>query len=53
MKLSKAAKARIKRMTLAERKQLLKAATLLADNEVITHSKWASISRTLHSSSKM
>jgi len=51
MKVSKAAKARIKRMNQAERKQLLKAATLLADNDLITDSKWSAISRSLRSSS--
>jgi hypothetical protein len=36
MKLSKGAKARIKLMTNAERKSLVKAARLLAETEVIT-----------------
>jgi hypothetical protein len=36
MKLSKGAKSRIKLMTNAERKQLVKAARLLAESEVIT-----------------
>jgi len=45
MKLSKASKARIKRMTMVERKQLLKAAVLLADSEVITNSKYMTVLR--------
>ena len=36
MKLSKGAKSRIKMMTNAERKSLVKAARLLAESEVIT-----------------
>lgn len=46
MKLSKAAKARIKRMSAAEKKAIYKAATLLADNEIITHQRWVAVSRT-------
>ena len=52
-KLSKSAKARIKRMSSVERKALFKAATMLADNEVITHQRWAAVSRAISSCSKM
>ena len=48
MKLSKGAKARIKRMSASERKSLLKAAALLADAEVISDSRFTAIRRTLH-----
>jgi len=47
MKLSKSAKARIKRMSASEKKAIHKAATLLADNDCISHARWAAISRTL------
>ena len=53
MKLSKAAKARIKRMSASERKQVLKAAQVLADIEIITPERYAATWRTLNSSSKM
>jgi hypothetical protein len=46
MKLSKAAKARIKRMTQAEKKALIKAAYMLADAEVITPGRAQAIHRT-------
>jgi len=48
MKLSKQAKARIKRMSASEKKQLVKAASLLADEECISHKRWLAISRTCH-----
>ena len=50
MKLSKAAKARIKRMNMKERKDCMKAAVMLADNMLITDDKFAAIRRTLSSS---
>ncbi len=53
MKLSKAAKARIKRMNATERKAALKAAALLADCEMITSQRYATIHRTLNSSSSL
>lgn len=46
MKLSKTAKARIKRMNASELKALLKASALLADCEVISAAKFATIART-------
>jgi hypothetical protein len=46
MKMSKAAKARIKRMSSADRKALVKAAMLLADNDCITASRYSAIHRT-------
>jgi hypothetical protein len=51
MKLSKAAKARIKRMNATERKAIMKAAVLLADNDCITAGRAAAIARTLKGSS--
>lgn len=53
MKLSKAAKARIKRMSSTERKQVMKAAQLLADNEIITGERYAATYRTLNTLNKM
>ena len=53
MKLSRSAKARIKRMSVAERKAVFKAAVLLSDCEVITHERWAAVSRAINSCSKM
>lgn len=53
MKLSKAAKARVKRMNMGERKAVLKAAMLMADNEMITPDRYAAIHRTLSSSNKL
>jgi len=47
MKLSKAAKARIKRMSAAEKKSMAKAAVLLADAEMITSARCETILRTL------
>jgi hypothetical protein len=47
MKLSKCAKARIKRMTNAELKAVMKAAVLLADAEIISSSRCDAIMRTL------
>ena len=52
-KLSKSAKARIKRMSAAERKAVFKAATLLSDTEVITHHRWAAVARAISSCSNM
>ena len=52
MKLSKDAKARIKRMSNAERKAVHKAATLLADNDIITHDRWMAVSRIISSSTR-
>jgi len=45
MKLSKQAKDRMKRMTRKEKDAILKAATLLADADLITHARWTSIHR--------
>ena len=45
MKLSKAAKNRIKRMSASEKKALLKAAVLLADTEIITDGRYRAIHR--------
>jgi len=47
MKLSKNAKARIKRMSQAEVKTIMKAAKLLADNDIISSGKCDCIMRTL------
>jgi len=49
MKLSKAAKARIKRMSAADRKALVKAANMLADSDCITADRAAAIARTVRS----
>lgn len=46
MKLSKSAKARIKRASATERKQLIKAAAMLADYECITPERYVTIART-------
>ena len=46
MKLSKQAKARIGRMSSRELKEVVKAARLLADNDVITSAKFKTIERT-------
>ena len=46
MKMSKTAKARIKRMSMVERKDCIKAARLLADCEMITDARYAAIART-------
>jgi len=45
VKLSKMAKQRIKRMSASERKQLVKAAVMLADNEIITHDRYMAMMR--------
>lgn len=45
MKLSKGAKARIKRMSMTEKAQLKKAANLLADAEAITHDRYMAVMR--------
>ena len=47
MKLSKSAKARIKRMGHPEKKAHLKAAAMLADSEMITDARFTAIRRTL------
>lgn len=49
MKLSKAAKARLKRMSSSERKAVLKAGILLADCECISNDRYMAIHRTLKS----
>jgi hypothetical protein len=49
LKLSKAAKARIKRMSATDKKAAAKAAILLADAEMISSSRCAAILRTLGS----
>ena len=46
MKLSKAAKARIKRMSMQEKKAVIKAAALLADCECISNNRYMAIHRT-------
>jgi len=45
MKLSKAAKSRIKIMTMAEKKSLVKAAHMLAMNQVISYKRYEAIAR--------
>ena len=45
MKLSKAAKARIKRMSSSEKKALIKASLLLADSECISNDRYLAIHR--------
>lgn len=45
MKLSKAAKARIKRMTMADKKSLVKAAGHLADCDAISNDRYVAIMR--------
>jgi len=45
VKLSKNAKARIKRMSASERKALQKAACLLADNDVISSGRYSAVMR--------
>jgi hypothetical protein len=45
MKLSKDAKARLKRMTRKEKDAIIRAATLLADADLITHMRWTAIHR--------
>jgi hypothetical protein len=49
MKLSKSAKARIKRMSSADKKALVKAANFLADVDCITAERAAAIARTCRS----
>ena len=44
-KASKAAKARVKRASASEKKQVIKAAALLADMELITDSRYRAILR--------
>ena len=53
MRLGKGAKQRIKRMTVAERKAVAKAAALLADYEAITPQRYEAIIRTLRSKTHM
>jgi len=50
VKVSKAAKARIKRMSAAEKNAIQKAAKLLADAELISHGRVNAIFRTVRSS---
>jgi len=45
MKLSKAAKARLKRMSANDKKAVIKAALLLADCEVISNARYLAIHR--------
>jgi len=47
MKLSKQAKARLKRMSSSEKKAVLKASMLLADCEIITSQRYTAIHRTI------
>jgi len=42
---SKTARQRMKRMTAGERKQVMKAARLLADNEVLSDKRYAALAR--------
>ena len=51
MKLSKASKARIKRMSMAERSALKKSASILANCEAITNERYLAICRAIKSSS--
>jgi hypothetical protein len=51
MKLSKAAKARIKRMNSADKKAVIKAAALLADCEIISSGRYTAVHRTCMSGS--
>ncbi len=51
MKLSKSAKARIKRMSAAEKKSLVKSAAFLADCECISAARYVAIARTCSKSS--
>jgi len=46
MKLSKQAKARIKRMSASERKSLVKSASFMADVECISNARYLAIKRT-------
>jgi len=48
VKLSKAAKARLKRKNIGEAKTISKAARLLADEEVISHGRWMAVERALN-----
>jgi hypothetical protein len=49
VKVSKMARARLKRMSSAERKQVQKAAVLLADNMCITSKRYDAITRIIKS----
>tara|TARA_R110002012_G_scaffold211793_3_gene382732 strand:- start:681 stop:848 length:168 start_codon:yes stop_codon:yes gene_type:complete len=49
VKMSKEAKARIKRMSQAEKKALLKAAAMLADCDAITNGRYLAIRRAIKS----
>ena len=49
VKVSKASRARLKRMTAGERKAVIKAAGLLADNDCITSKRYAAIHRIVKS----
>ena len=46
--ISKAAKSRIKRMSASEKKAILKAATLLADAELISMNRWNAVEKHIH-----
>lgn len=49
VKVSKSARARLKRMSSAERKMVHKAAVLLADNDCITSQRFVAIQRIIKS----
>jgi len=49
MKLSKGSKQRIKRLSMADKKALKKAATMLADVEAITNDRYVAICRAINS----
>jgi len=53
VKLSKNAKARIKRMTAKERKELFTAVTLLANAEVISRGRWVAVLRAVNTASNV
>jgi len=53
VKLSKAAKARLKRMNIADKKKVRAAAALLADCEVISAARYHAVDRTIGSSSTL
>jgi len=47
VKLSKSAKARLKRKNGAEAKKIMAASRLLADEGIISHGRWLAVDRTL------
>jgi len=51
VKLSKSAKARIKRMTAKERKELFTAVTLLANAEIVSRGRWVAVLRAVNAAS--